>query len=243
MYTKEDEKVFYTAPNFNSTFEGWVKEKETIHLGGLMGIHIVNIGSNFVVARLFPIGINKQILIGNGKTLGNFWIKLLDIKEGKAKIFVCFKYFAWESKINELIKKDGKIKLKDMMKLSRIHSNELEGLRGMCQGGYEAATIYKIPKNYTNFLSVLWFAADQCSSLFIPVHICSLDIYDPYENGEAHEVALQLLEKYGHGNLTSIFDKFENDFINETNSAEEKAARLLKEGKKEESIFNREIVA
>lgn len=227
----------FTASQFNSTFTGWVGKGEIIRLGGLMGIHIVKISSNSIIVRLFPFGLGKEIFVGEGKQIGNFWLRLLDINGSKAKIFLCFKYYEWERKMRDIIEERiGNITVGDMMAWSRIHSKDLEGLRGMCQGGYEAATVYKIPKEYPEFLSTLWFAADQCASIFIPVHICSLDIYDAYENGEAHSIALQLLEKYGHDNLTSIFEEVEAEFINEIEEAELKAIKLLQEGKEEEAI-------
>jgi len=227
----------FTASQFNSTFTGWVEKGKIIRLGGLMGIHIVKISSNSITARLFPFGLKKEIFVGEGRPIGNFWLRLLDINGSKAKIFLCFKYYEWERKMENIIEKRiGNITVKDMMAWSRIHSNDLEGLRGMCQGGYEAATVYKIPKEYPEFLSTLWFATDQCASIFVPVHIGSLDIYDAYENGGAHSIALQLLEKYGHDNLTSIFEKVEAEFINETEEAEIKAIKLLQEGKQEEAM-------
>ena len=227
----------FTASKFNASFTGWVDKGEIIRLGSLMGIRIVKILPDSIVAYPFPFGFKKEIFIGEGKPVGNFWLKLLDINGSKAKIFLCFKYYEWEEKIQDIIEKRvGNITVKDMIACSRIHSKDLEELRGMCQGGYEAATIYKIPKNYTEYLSVLWFAADQCSSIFVPVHICSLDIYDAYEDGQASKIALQLLERYGHDNLTSIFEKVEADFINETEEAERKAMELLQEGKEEEAM-------
>ena len=227
----------FVARDFNSTFMGWVKNGERIHLGGFMGVRITDIGSQSITARLSPIGMSRRIALGDGEKLGSFWIELLDIQDGKAKIFLCFKYFMWESKMMDIIEnRTGYITVKDMMNWSRIHSSTLGGLRGMCEGGYEASTVYQIPTEYPHFLSTLWFAADQCSSIFIPVHICSRDIYDPYETGEAHHVAFQLLEKYGHGNLTRIFEKPENAFLSETYSVEQKAIQLLKNGKKEEAI-------
>ncbi len=228
----------FTASQFNSTFTGWVEKGKIIRLGGLMGVHIVKISSNSITARLFPFGLGKEIFVGEGKPMGNFWLRLLDINGSKAKIFLCFKYYEWERKMeNTIEKRIGNITVEDMMAWSRIHSNDLEGLRGMCQGGYEAATIYKIPKEYPEFLSMLWFAAGQCASIFVPVHICSLDIYDAYENGEAHSIALQLLEKYGHDNLTSIFEEVEAEFINETEEAEAEAIKLLQEGRQEEAML------
>ncbi len=226
----------FIAQDFNSTFMGWVDNGERIHLGGFVGVRTTDIDSQSITARVSPIGISRRIALGEGAPLGNFWIELLDIQDGKAKIFLCFKYFSWESKLRDIIEQAGFITVKDMMNFSRIHSHTLDELRGMCEGRYEASTIYKIPTTYPQFLSTLWFAADQCSSIFVPVHICSLDIYDPYETGEAHLVALQLLEKYGHDNLTQAFEGPENAFLSETYDAEQEAFQLLENEKIEEAI-------
>ncbi len=227
----------FVARDFNSTFTGWVEDGQKIQLGGCTGLRITDIGSQSIIVRLSPIGMSKQVALGDGEKLGNFYIRLLDIQDDKAELFVCFQYFAWESKINDIIEKRvGDIRVKDMMNWSRIHSYSLDGLRGICQGGYEAATIYRIPVAYPQFLSSLWFAADQCSSIFAPVHICAQDIYDPYETGEAHLVALQLLEIYGHSNLTKVFEIPENAFIAEVDEAEREALHLLEDGNVEEAI-------
>lgn len=223
----------FTASKFNETFFGWVKEKEIVKLGSLLGIYIAKIGNDYVRACLYPVGISKKIKVGEGVVIGNFWLELFEIKERKARIYLCFKYYEWERKLKEIVEKRyGKIDVNDAMKWSRLHDLEV---RAMCEGGYEAATIYKIPKDYPEILSCIWFAPNQCSSIFVPIHICSFDIYDAYENGEAHRIAAKLLEKYGHGNLTKIFEEIEKDFINETKKAEEKALCLLNERKEQEA--------
>gem|GEM_PF-2477213 len=227
----------FIASSFNTTFTGWVKQGDVVRIGGLMGVTISDISSNHITARLFPAGLKKRINVGNGKQIGNFWVEVEDIEKDRARIFMCFNYYEWEAKIRNFVSdRVGNISLRDMMMLSRIHSEEIENLRGMCQGGYEAATIYKIPHNHPEIFSSLWFAPDQCASIFVPVHICDEDIYDAYENGEAHSIAMKLLERYGHGNLTSIFEEVEKDFINETENAESVAWQILMEGGREDAI-------
>ena len=228
----------FTARNFNTTFSGWVEKGDVVRLGAIFGIKIQNVENDYIKVRLIPFGFSKEIEVGRGSVLGNFWIKLNGIDGGKANVFICFKYYEWENRLRKmLLEKYGNISIKDLMKMARIHSYELDGLRGMCQGGYEAATVYKISKEYHDYLSVLWFATDQCSSLFIPVHICALDIYDAYENGASHKISLKLLEKYGHGNLTEIFEKIEDDFLKDIEMAEEKARELLAKGEYDEAEY------
>ncbi len=228
----------FTARNFNSTFSGWVERGDVVRIGGLLGVYIIKVGNDFIKVRLYPIGLAKRIEVGESAIIGNFWLKLHEIREGKARIFLCFKYYEWEKKIREIAMQNyGRIDVRDAMKWSRIHDYDIEGLRGMCQGGYEAATVYKIPDDYPEILSCLWFAPNQCSAIFIPCHISSFDIYDAYENGEAHRLANELLKKYGHGTLTEVFEKVEAEFVNISREAEEEARQLLKEGKKEEAIL------
>lgn len=228
----------FTAANFNSTFLGWVKKGDVVRLGGMFGVYIADIGNNFIKARFYPFGLLKEVKVGKGVVIGNFWLKLYEIKEGKARLFLCFKYYEWERKMRGIVGQNyGKIDVQDAMKWARVHSYEIEGLRGMCEGGYEVATVYKIPEDYPDILSCLWFAPNQCSAIFVPCHIASLDIYDAYENGEAHKLAAELLEKYGHENLTEVFEKVEAEFVNITQATERKARQLLEEGKREEAIM------
>ncbi len=133
--------------------------------------------------------------------------------------------YSWEQELQEQIQPMiGNITIQDMIRWSRLHSIDLEGLRPMCedQNTYEAAMIYKIPMEHTNLLSSGWFAANHaCSSIYIPIHICDDDFYDPYETGEAAALSLALLQKYGHGNITSLCQSVEKVFLfeNEINEA------------------------
>jgi hypothetical protein len=75
----------------------------------------------------------------------------------------------------------------------------------------------KIPETEYSLLSSGWFAANHaCVSIFVPTHTTNMDIFDPYETGEAAELSLELLDVYGHGNLTSVFGAVETVFFSET---------------------------
>jgi hypothetical protein len=94
----------------------------------------------------------------------------------------------------------------------------------MCENEtiFEAAMIYSIPTKNYDLLSSGWFAANHpCSSIFIPVHICDNDIYEPYKNGKAAALSLELLERYGHNNLSIFFSKIENVLLFENRFREE----------------------
>jgi hypothetical protein len=126
--------------------------------------------------------------------------------------------------------KYGSITVKDMMNWSRLHREDLDGLRPMCEDfyKYEAVAIYKIPENNYKIMSNCWFSANHaCSSIYVPFHICDNDIYDPYENGEAAKLSMDLLDKYGHDTLTPYFSKVEDVFLAETEFAEEISAKQI----------------
>jgi len=116
-----------------------------------------------------------------------------------------------------------------MIGWSRLHPTDLEGLRPMCEDQvmYEAVMIFKVPTEYSNLLSSGWFAANHaCSSIYVPIHICDDDIYDPYETGEAATLSLALLQRYGHGNLTAPCQSVEDVFLFE-NEVNEYLAYLM----------------
>jgi hypothetical protein len=115
-----------------------------------------------------------------------------------------------------------------MIEWSRLHSEDLDGLRAMCQEGktYEAVAIYKIPMINYESISMGWFSPNHaCSSIYVPFHICNTDIFDPYETGEAAELSLNLLNEYGHGFLSDTFSKTEEVFLNELDIAEDITAK------------------
>jgi len=231
------------AKSFDTTFEGSVRKGRSIRLGLFqpLGIRITDVGSDYIEVKQLPFRITRgniigfdidllsrtKINLGEGKIVGYFWVKLKEINANQAKIFVSYKYKAWEDKMKDIIKqKVASICVSDMMNWSRIHSDDLEGLRSMCGENqaykYEGSMIYKIPsKNYQE-LSLGWFSPNHaCSSVYVPVHICVNDIYDPYETGEAAEDSLNLLEIYGHDYLSDYFSKTENVFQKEIKYLEE----------------------
>lgn len=214
------------APHFDSSFDGFVSKGRIARIGlCLQGVKIKDIGNDWIVAKLFPFGEEVKIFIGETRNVGNFGVKLLECSGRTAHITMRYEYFEWESKIMNLLPY-GSITVKDMINISRLHSDDLNGLRGMCEGGYEASMIFKIPYEHPEIMSSGWFAPNQCSSIYIPVHICVHDIYDPYENGEAHILASKLLDRYGHGNLIDVFAKPENVFLLENEVIEGIASRL-----------------
>jgi hypothetical protein len=219
----------FLSSSFDKTVEKIVKKGSIVRLGSLLGVKIVDIGDRWIMVKRFPFG--KRIVINEGeeKTVDFFRVKLIECNGKKATIRVCYKYYAWEQKMmNYILQKYGGITVRDMMNWSRLHSNDLDGLRGMCEGGYEASMIYKIPYEDYNLLSMGWFAPNQCSSIFIPVHICVKDIYAPYKSGKVAEISLKLLEKYGHGTLTPLFEEVENVFLKENEEIENIVKNHLK---------------
>jgi hypothetical protein len=166
-----------------------------------------------------------HISVGERATVGPYSTTLFEINGNTAKISMCTTEYAWEQALHTKIQPQiGNITVQDMIRWSRFHAIDLEGLRPMCenQNTYEAAMIFKIPTDHTNLLSSGWFAANHaCSSIYVPIHICDDDFYDPYETGDAAALSLALLQKYGHGNVTSLCQSVENVFLveNEVNEA------------------------
>jgi len=234
--------TFLISRNFDTVKEKNVRSKGVVRLNSLYGIRILDIGDNFISAKpIFLIHALKsnslgnitKINLGERKTVGFFSIKLLDINSNKAKIIVTNKYKAWEEKILEYIEpKYGSITIKDMINWSRLHTEDLDGLRAMCQDffEFEAVAIYKIPNKNYETISSGWFSANHaCSSIYVPFHICNNFIYGPYETGEAAEISLKLLTEYEHGNLEESFTKVEGVFLNEVDFAEKIALKRIDE--------------
>lgn len=138
---------------------------------------------------------------------------------------MCYVFKAWEDELLSNIQPlYGLITIEDMINISRLHPEDLSQLRPMCEDKYkyESVAIFKIPNKNFNTLSSGWFSANHaCSSIYVPFHICDKDIYDPYENGEAAELSLNLLNEYGHGTLSNNFSKIEEVFFYETDLAEQ----------------------
>lgn len=212
--------------SFDKVVEKYVRNKGVVRLKSIYGIRIVEIGDDFIsvnpvsffhALKSGNLGVTTRINLGERKTVGYFSVELLDIDGNKAKVRVCNKFKAWEEKMLEHIQpKYGSITIKDMINWSRLHGEDLDDLRPMCQDffEYEAVAIYKIPRQNYEIMSSGWFSANHaCSSIYVPFHICDTDIYDPYETGEAAELSLNLLNEYGHGALEVGFSNTEEVFF------------------------------
>jgi len=225
------------APSFNATFQGNVQKGQVIQLGDncVYGIKLIDIGTKFIEVKQVPIQFNKGNIIGrvfdlfsttkiqlkNAEKIGFYRVRLQNITNETASIFMCFEYYEWEEKMMEIIRPSiGNITISMMMQWSRLHENDLDGLRGVCDDHeiypYEGSMIYKLPKTRYETISEGWFSANHpCSTIYVPIHICNTDIYEPYKTGDAAVLSLNLLTIYGHNFLSEPFHEVENVFINE----------------------------
>jgi hypothetical protein len=199
---------------------------------------ILAITPSSITAQVFPLfafknsELNKEVTVSIGEraTVGPYSTTLLESTGETARISMCTIDYAWEQTLkNEIEPQIGNITIQDLIGWSRLHTYDLDGLRPMCedQNTFEAAMIFKIPNEHATLLSSGWFAANHaCSSIYIPVHICDTDFYDSYETGDAAALSLSLLQKYGHGNITSLCQSVESVFLLE-NEINEAVAHLM----------------
>jgi hypothetical protein len=232
--------TFLISRNFDTVKEKNVRNRGVVRLNSIYGVRVVKIGNDFIsVKPIYLVHALKsnsfgepiKINLGERKTVGFFSIELLELDNKRANIRVSNKYKAWEEKTLEyIVPKYGSISIKDMMNWSRLHEEDLDGLRGMCEDyfEFEAVAIYQIPKKNYELISNGWFSANHaCSSIYVPFHICNTEIYNSYETGEAAELSLKLLNEYGHENLEDSFSRVEEVFLNEIDFAEEIALTKL----------------
>ncbi|VVB60660.1 Uncharacterised protein [uncultured archaeon] len=227
------------ASSFETEKETWLQCGSIVHLESICGVKIIQITESSITARVVPSfafkqsGLDKDvtIYIGERATIGPYRVQLLDINGNAARISVCTSAYAWEQELLSHIQPlSGTITIKDLISWSRFHSADLNGLRPMCEDAvvYEAAMIFKIPEEHANLLSSGWFAANHaCTSIYVPVHICDNDIYDPYQTGEAAALSLELLHHYGHGTLTSVCKNVEDVFLSENEANEILAYQMI----------------
>ena len=221
----------FISKSFDLERERYVRKGSIVRLGGILGIKVLGVEKNGVYVKLWPLGKGVFIKVEEGKLVDPFWVEVLEIKGRRADLRVCYKYKVWEKEILDRLKERyGKIDVKDLMNLSRLHIDDIKGIRGMCEGYNKAAAICKIPYRHYEYLSCMWFAPDQCSSIYIPVHICCKEILDVYENGEAAELARKILSLFGHGGFSSYASRVEDVFISEVERAEKLARGLIEKG-------------
>lgn len=224
-------KRFLIARSFESEKEKIVRKGSIIRLGGLLGVRINGIDADSISVMMWPAGENANIKVGEGKPIGSFWVELINISGKRAKVRVCYKYKEWENLLLERLKERyGKIDVLYLMNISRLDIHELGGIRGMTEGYDEGTAIYKIPYTHYDFLSCMWFAPNQCSSIYIPVHICCESIYEPYTNGDAAELSVKLLELFGRHGFSDYAERVEKIFVREVRKAENIAKDMIEKG-------------
>lgn len=226
--------------SFETVVEKTVRKNGVVRLGSVYGIRIASIEDDRIYVKPIAffhkiitqsIGTITEISVGESKTVGNFRVTLQYIEDKKAHVSVTNVYNAWEEKILEYVEnKNGSITASDMIDWSRLHEEDTDDLRPICEDffEYETVAIYKIPKQFYDTLSMGWFAPNHaCSSIYVPFHICNTDIFDPYKTGKAAQLSLDLLDTYGHDSLSNSFSKTEKVFFNEIESVENISKDLL----------------
>ena len=230
------------SKSFDTVVEKPVRKKGVIRLGSLYGVKVTGIGDDYVtvtpvgmfhILKSKSIGVVTKIQLGEQVSVGEFSVKLIEIKEGKAKLSVCNIYKAWEDELmNHIQPRYGSITVNDMINWSRLSSEDLNGLRGMSQSNveFESVAVYKIPKQNYKELSIGWFSPNNArSSIYVPFHVCNTDVFDPYKSGDAAQISLDLLHIYD--DLSNKFNKTEDVFFYEIDSMEQISSDLLKDDK------------
>jgi len=230
------------SKSFDTVVEKSVRKMGFIRLGSLYGVKVTGIGDDYVtvtpvgmfhILKSKSIGVVTKIQLGEQVSVGEFSVKLIEIKDNKAKLSVCNVYKAWEDELmNHIQPRYGIITVCDMINWSRLSSEDLDGLRGMSQKNveFESVAVYKIPKQNYKELSIGWFSPNNaCSSIYVPFHICNTDIFDPYKSGDAAQISLDLLQVYD--DLSNKFNKTEDVFFYEIDSMEQISSDLLKNDK------------
>ena len=109
----------------------------------------------------------RQAILRNGFQLAT---------DNTASITICYKYLEWREKVIEMVNtRAGNISIQDMMAWSRLHSEDLDGLRGFCEGSesrQETVAIFKHPKKKPELMGSVWYSGIPCCSVYVPVHNC-----------------------------------------------------------------------
>ncbi len=230
------------ARSFDTEKEATVRRGQVLRLGSLFGVRVVGVGETSIVARQVPfikmsgglprfIGERVTIHLGERETVGDYSVRLLHSDGKKAQISVKYVFKDWEDHMQSFIQSSyGHITVKDMINWSRLHTEDLEGLRPMCEDAarYEAVAVYRIPAENYQLLSSGWFSPNHaCSSIYVPFHICVTDIFTPYTTAEAAATSLDLLDTYGHDSLSMACASVEEVLLYETERLEKQALQFL----------------
>lgn len=220
------------ADAYNATRTNTLKPGESIHLNGISRIQLLQISENSIKARQIPFFTNigyhdgkpsffmppVSLSMGEKKTIGDFYVSLLDITEDTASIHLTTAVHAWEQELlGRIFPRKGNITVTDMIEWSRFQEKDMNDVRPMCEETYlhEGVAIYQIPTERYQSLSKGWFSANRAvSSIYVPFHICNTEIFDPYETGEAAQLSLSLYENHSDAFLP-IIQSVEQVFLKE----------------------------
>jgi len=220
-------KRLFVAPTFDSSYEGDVRRGSAVRLGSLLGVRLLGVDDDSATLRQIPLGERIEIPEGEGATVGFFRVDVHECGGNSARLTVRYRYAAWEDEISRRVQASyGHITPHDMMAWSRLHSSDLDGMRGMCENQEKGAMVYRIPRQGYETYSMGWFAPDQCSAIYVPVHIADTAIYEPYRSGSAASLAAQLLDRHGHGGVTDACHRVECVFLRENDDVEALARTL-----------------
>jgi hypothetical protein len=242
------------ANAYNATKTDTVTTGESIHLNGISRIQLLQITNKSIMVRQIPFFTNigyhdgkpsffippVSLKIGEQKTIGDFYVSLLNITDSTATIHLTTAVYAWEQELlGRILPRKGNITAADMIEWSRLQKDDVNDVRPMCEEIYpfEGVTLYQIPIERYQTLSKGWFSANHAiSSIYVPFHICNTEIYEPYETGEAAQLSLSLYENHSDAFLP-IIQSVEHVFLTEngffdqwahqTNIAENNQADVL----------------
>ena len=220
------------ANAYNATKTDTVKTGESIHLNGISQIQLLQITNKSIMVRQIPFFTNigyhdgkpfffmppVSLNVGEQKTIGDFYVSLLNITNNTATIHLTTAVYAWEQELlGRILSRKGNITATDMIEWSRLQKDDMNDTRPMCEEiyPYEGVTIYQIPTEQPQTLSKGWFSANHAvSSIYVPFHICNTEIYEPYETGEAAQLSLFLYENHSDAFLP-IIQSVEHVFLTE----------------------------
>jgi len=227
------------ATSFNQTADAWLHRGQTLRLGSLCGIQVTSIGPDSIQVRAVPalyfllrnhITSPTTITLSDSALVSSYHVTLENLTSDQAEIRLSYKFADWEALLlDKMNARYGTITAEDFMNWSRLHTQDLQGLRPMCEDGYpdEGAMVFQIPTHNASLLSSAWFSPNHaCTSIYVPVHVSDTDIDSFYTTPEAANLSYHLLTAYGHGNLTPIFHQTEHIFIQENTRLEALAQTL-----------------
>lgn len=222
----------FIADSYDTITTRNVHKGECTHLNGLARIRILDIAPQSVKVRQIPFFTNigyhdgkpsflmspEIIDLGDSKTVGDFYVSILNISDNTATIRVTTAVYAWEQSMLDLIhSKKGNITIHDMMGWSRLQAEDVDDIRPMCEATYpfEGVAIYQIPQQNYKLLSKGWFSANHaCSSIYVPFHNSNTAIFNKYKTGDAAKVSLALYQNFSDS-LLPFIHSIEEVFITE----------------------------